>query len=285
MNHFKDVVTCYMFSISSKTTNFLYKCAGLYEAYVDLTFTKDEVINSLKSVLYNIDKFNYQDVLDNLNEEMLNVGIVFLLYSNELKHINVKYPKAGIVNGKFDPESQLIYMYINDTFFKQLQLENFETLANVIIECSTHEDTHKQQIKNSNGKTRGIDINNEFKTKKEIQEYLMNFGEIDAHARETAIQLLNQNYSGVEIGQMINNRDKILLTYPSYKLYYTYFGQVYLIPKENWDKDCHFRLKIWKRFLSRIIVYLITLGKYKYTIKKSDALKYLIDLEKSLESI
>ena len=284
MNRFKDIVTCHMFSISSKTTNFLYKCAGLYEAYVDLTFTKDEVINSLKSVLYSIDEFNPQDVLDDLNEEMLNVGILLLPYSNKSKYISVKYPKAGIVNGKFDPESQLICMYINDTFFKQLQSENFEILANAIIECSTHEDTYKQQIKNSNGKAKGIDINNKFKTKKEIQEYLVNFGEIDAHARETAIQLLNQNYSGIEIGQMINNRNKSLLAYPSYKLYYTYFGQVYLIPKENWDKDCYFRLKIWKRFLSRIIAYLITLGKYKYTVKKSNALKYLTNLEKSLKS-
>lgn len=61
---------------------------------------------------------------------------------------------------------------------------------------------------------------------------------------------------------MIKNRDPKLNELTAYKKYWNTFGIVTTI-KDNLDKDSKERLVTWKRFIKRIVAYLLTTTRYK----------------------
>ena len=155
-------------------------------------------------------------------------------------------------------------------------------MADAIVAVSTHEDTHRQQFSVSKGKVKGtpselFPIDTEYKTK----IYLGNTTEIDAHAREAAIYLYNLNLTGKDLVNKLINNDKILLKSQAYFQYWEIFGKATLI-KGTLDEDAKERLKVWRRFLKRIIAYLLTTSKYKFTINAHLILKKLDEIQLNL---
>ena len=258
---------------------------NLNEVYDDLTFSKEEVISSLEVVRIETKNLDKKDIIDNLNNEFLGIGIMFLdndSYNEKSNH--AIYPNEGIVNSEYNKDKQMTYVYINNTFIDNFINKKYNLLSNGIIASAMHEDTHKQQIMRSNDKAKGLNKDVDINTKEGFQTYLENDKEIDAHAREVAIYLYNLGYSGSEIGKMLNENNPELIKNAAYEKYWNFFGITTKIDNvyQLKDKDTIHRLKVWKRFLSRIIAYLITTNKYKFTVKYEDALKKLKDIENKI---
>lgn len=280
-----NIITCFLRSISIKHVNYLLKCTTLTEKYDDISFSKEEVISSLEKVRIETEKLDKDNILDNLNNEFIGIGLLFIDNAfSEYNNTHVLYPKEGIVTSEYKPNRRITYIYVNDDFINNFINKNYEILSNGILATSIHEDTHKQQLNHSNNKVKGLDSNVDINSKSGFQKYLEKTEEIDAHAREVALYLYNLGYSGSQIGQMLNKNDPELMKSSSYEKYWNFFGIITTLKNVNKlkDKDSIRRLKVWKRFLSKIVAYLITTAKYKFTVKYEDALKRLKTIENEI---
>lgn len=262
MGYFRTIFMPIFESIRIKPTNFLLYCNGLTEEYHDLSFTKNDTINSLKLVR---DEINDKDeILDALNDEFLSVGVYFK--ENKNSGQTPIYKCAGIVSGEYIPKEPFLYIYVNDTFIDNFLNNQFEVLADAIVAISTHEDTHRQQDSLSRGKIKGTpDEAFPINTAEKVKIYLGNPAEIDAHAREAAMNFYNLRLGGKELLNKIKNKDKVLLSSRAYFQYWSAFG-IMTNCKDKLDEDGKQRLKIWKRFLKRIIAYLSTTERYKFAM-------------------
>ena len=261
MTIFKDYLLAWFGSVSMKNTNYLVECCILKE-YVDLSFTKEETIDSLIHIRTKItDQKDIEDIIDLLNNEFINVGVMFN-YTKDTQNYKYSYKEAGILKNEFDPERNLVILTITDIFLNNLLNKNDDILATSIIASCTHEDTHGQQYKLSQGKVKGTQ-NTPINTNQQLKDYLKNTTEIDAHARETAAFLYNKGISAKQIINMIKTNSKELMNLTAYRKYWDTFG-IMSIYKGTLDNDGKERLKVWKRFLKRIIAYLLTTTKYKY---------------------
>lgn len=267
MGYFKTIFMPIFESIRIKPTNFLLYCNNLTEEYHDLSFTKNDTINSLKLVRDEIN--NKEDVLDALNDEFLSVGIYFKqLKTSEYTPI---YKQAGIIYGEYIPREPFLYIYVNDGFIDNFLENKFEVLADAIVAISTHEDTHRQQNSLSGGKIKGtLDEVFPINTAEKVKTYLGNPAEIDAHAREAAMNFYNLGLGGKELLNKIKNKDKVLFVSRAYSQYWSAFG-IMTNCKDKLDEDGRQRLKIWKRFLKRIIAYLSTTERYKFAMSVQSA--------------
>lgn len=280
MGIFVDIITHHMNSLSFVPTGFFFKRMKLQEAYGDLTFPRDKVISSLYKIKKDLKSTKKDDVLFDINNEFLCVGIRFREYNSADFGNNLKqqYPQAGIVGGYFDPNTNFINILISDSFITKFLNEEFEDLADGIIGMSTHENIHDQQILKSKGLIKGLNPNNKLQTKKEIDEYLSSPEEIDANAGEFARFLYNLHLRGSQIGELIRNHNKTLFDCKSYQKYWESFG-IITLSKDALDKDGLWRLKIWKRFLKNTIAYLHTTLNYYGSLDSNKTLKNVDDLE------
>ena len=263
MTKFIDFLPLFFESIKAKNTNFLVECY-LNERYIDLNFTKDEALNSLKVIYSDLTNTDPNNIVNDLSNEFLSVGVIFQ-YIKDTSSYNYTWKKAGILKNEYDSTSNLITLYITDIFIKNFLNKNFDILAEAITAAGCHEDTHRQQWELSHGKAKGTStnlLNNP--TQVNFKTYLENPTEIDAHAREVAIYLYNKKLTANQIINLLNTNNKDLMEISSYKKYWDTFGIMLNYP-DILDKDGINRLKTWKRFLKRIIAYLQTTIKYKYS--------------------
>lgn len=283
---FRSLIPLFIESISFRHKDFLLKSTTLSEKYDDLGFDKKEVMASLQCVRDTIQNLDPNNILNELNNEFLGVGVIFMPYNNSYGSLGIGYPKEGIIGGDYDQQHRISYVYINDDFIEHFIDKKYDLLSNAIVSICTHENTHEQQIDHSNGKVKGLNPNVKINTRKGFQQYLELFSEIDAHAREVASYLYNTGNSGAKISQMINDNDPILKSVKAYNVYWEYFGIVTTFKdiRDIKEKDTLHRLQVWKRFLSRIVAYLINTNRYQFTIEKKDALKNLTGLENKLKS-
>lgn len=286
MMMFKDYMLAYFDNLMFNHSNFLIKNI-LLEAYTDLPITKEHVMNSLKFVnlnLINRDE-KEEDIVDDLNDEFISIGIIFEKYQNSPYNkldIEPLYANAGIMAAEYQPDDSLIYIYVNSKFINQFRLRNFNNVVRGIMGICGHENTHRQQFLLSKGKVKGVDDETlQFKTLSDVKKYLSNQTEIDAHAREVAIYLYNSNVKGNTLIQMLNTNHKGLFNSSAYEKYWKYFGKS-IFEKKNFNRD---DFKVWKRFLKRIAAYLQTTDKYKYTVNPKEAIEKLEILEKDLNNI
>ena len=270
-----SVYTYAMGSIRNATiTGFLLTTMNLKESYVDLSFDRDNVFCSLNAVYLETNNKSKREILDELNDDFLNIGIMFLENDNAYKTTRYKYPSAGIRFAEYDPESRFIKIYVSDEFISHFLNKDFEEITDAIMQISSHEDTHRQQVDRSNNKAKGLDPNNTLQTPSEWKEYYSNPTEIDAHAAEFARYLYNKDLKSGEIIHLINNQAKSLWDCPAYKQYWDMFGIITRC-KDEFDKDAYERLYIWKRFLKRTIAYLQSTFKYHFGLDESRVLSKL----------
>lgn len=262
MSRFIDIITHHMNSLSFTPTGFFYKHLGLEEAYDNLSFSRDKVISSLYKIKSDLDSIDKNDILFELNNEFLCIGVRFKEYSNDYGvNLNPEYPNVGIIGGYFDPDSNFINILISDDFINKFLEEDFDNLADGIIGMSTHENIHSQQIVKSKGLAKGLSSDNNLQTNKEIDAYYSELEEISAHACEFARYLYNLHLRGNQIEELIRSHNKKLLDCQSYKKYWERFG-IITLSKDELDKDGLWRLKVWKRFLKNTVSYLRTTLKY-----------------------
>lgn len=278
---FINVITSVMRAISSKPTDYLLKCTNLEEAYEELPLENEEVWCSLEYIRSNIEDLSKENILDELNNEFLGKGIMFLDYTGKYGNIKINYPKEGIICGEYIPSKRMIYVYIDNAFIDNFINKQYDLLTNAIIATCIHEDTHKQQIQFSNGKAKGLDPKVNLGSYIGTKQYLENPTEIDAHARETARYLFDLDYDGAKICEMINRGDPALLSSPAYKKYWENFG---IATKLKKDKDALQRLKVWRRFLSRIVAYLVTTLRYKFSVNYDKPFKNLTNIENQIKN-
>lgn len=284
---FIDIIPIQAFRLSNRLNNFyLDRLVNLTESYDDIKFDKEDVKCSLQSVKLDLENNDKETILDDLNNEFLCVGIIFIDCSGSHSGLRVQYPKEGIVYGLFNSETNFKEIYVNDTFFSNFLNDEFDLLSNGIMGISTHEDTHSQQISHSNGKVKGIDSNLDLSSYEGMKQYLSHYTEIDAHARESAMYLYSQGYNWSEIKQMINQSiQNRKLTHPisgcsAFEKYWNFIGRVaYSDVKTPEQKKIKLEcLHVWKRFLMRLMSYLTSSLKY-YKLDE-----YKRQLQKELKS-
>lgn len=270
-----SIYTYAMGSVRNATiTGFLLTTMNLNESYVDLSFDRDNVFCSLNAVYLETNDKSKREILDELNDDFLNIGIMFLENDNAYKTNRYKYQNAGIRFAEYDVESRFIKIYVSDEFIFHFLNKDFEEITDAIMQISSHEDTHRQQVDRSNNKVKGLRLNNYLQTQSELKEYYSNPTEIDAHAAEFARYLYNKDLKSGEIVNLINNQSKSLLECTAYKQYWDMFGIITRC-KDKLDKDGYERLHVWKRFIKRTVVYLQSTFKYHFGLDESKVMSKL----------
>ena len=125
-----------MSRISLKATDYLLKCTNPAEEYESLEFTKEDAIESLEYIKNNSDGLDKDDILFELGNEFLGVGIMFLDESEYNKKVDADCSKSGIVCSEYNQERKMTYVYVNDVFVDNLINEKYDLLADDIIKFS-----------------------------------------------------------------------------------------------------------------------------------------------------
>lgn len=269
--NFRDFIPFYFDSLKLKNFDFLLKCFNLKEAYQDISIDLNLIEKSLFLVKLSLkDSFSEEDFFDSLNNEFLNVGVFFEKFSDDLKRRKFLYEDAGIVEASFEAETNFIKILVSNSFIDKFKKDCFSVLSKAILSIFMHEETHKQQFVFSRGKMKGTTPEiSDLRTEEHFRKYLENPIEIDAHAREVAIFLFNKNFSGKKIVSLLKVCDKLLFESTAFEKYWKIFGMAIKI-KGNLDSDAVLRIKVWKRFLKRIVAYLQTTNKYKFSFSETD---------------
>lgn len=182
----------------------------LNEAYIPLNITANNFKASILTALYeykHLTDMTQDKLLEILNKKFERLSISFEK-SNELK---CKYPMSGIVRADCYNTGDIV-IQVNQTFFNILENTKIDgtptTKLNQVVEdlytLYSHEYTHKYQFNVGNNNLKGLNINNLTNTE-ETKKYLSNSQEIDAHAREAAVELLLSGMSLFDIKALFTN--------------------------------------------------------------------------------
>lgn len=225
----------------------------LTETYNPLNITVDMIKNSILTVNYEIKQINNSknyEIIKLLNDEFQYIHVKFI--ENNTYKGAYKYQNSGIIYAETDTFEN-IEIYVSEIFInkiKALRKEDLNTLTEDLIKIYNHEYTHKQQIHSQKVDIEGFDvstINNVIKTK----EYLSHIREIDAHARETAAELLLTGKSVKDLKDLIkNNKEDTLVTISRvFRMYWSAFNKFNKYPLKN-------DLSVFKNYKKKIIEFL-----------------------------
>lgn len=185
-------------------------------------------------------------LLNKLNDAFQHIHIIFKKFLGE--NVSSKYPRSGIVNGESDPDGYL-YIEANNKFlltFNSVDLakENraLEYMTEDLMKIYSHEYTHLYQLDKQNVLVPGIDKNSLDVTNMYImKKYLSNQREIDAHAREIAVELLLSGKNLSDLKRMLKNlssEEKLVSlsrVFGQYWYLFSKFSQANMYPFKNDD--------------------------------------------------
>lgn len=185
----------------------------LTEDYRPFNIEPRNVFATLMTVAYEYNReTNKSDnvLLDMLNNAFQYIHVIFKKSPEE--SVSSKYPRSGIVSGESDPNGYF-YIEVNDKFlstFNSVDLtkenKSLEYMTEDLMKIYGHEYTHLYQLDKQKVLVPGIDKNDLDVTDIfTIKKYLSHQREIDAHAREIAVELLLTGKTVNELKQIIKN--------------------------------------------------------------------------------
>ena len=251
---------------------YLTECYNLQEEYKPLALRPKEVEASLENAYYDlelIENLTKEQFFQKLDDEFSCIGVIFSESEENLnnRYKKIKYANSGIIGGLYNQNTNTIIAEVNNIFIENFFNMKFELLAKDLIDVIGHEDAHKQQWAQSGGKIKGVDTETlNFTSHVDLKKYYGNKAEISAHAREFALWLTKLDWSSKQIQNAIKNNDPILLNCLSYKIYWENFG-IMVSYKGSPDEDILERIRIWRAFLHKTIIYLRTEMRYQFSLE------------------
>ena len=190
---------------------------------------KASILTALYEYNHNNDK-SENKLINLLNEKFEKINMSFKKSNAQ----NAKYPTSGIVRADCYDSGDII-VQINQMFFDILintPIDGTPTnRLNILIEdlfkIYGHEYTHRCQFNVSNNNLKGLNINT-LNDIKETKSYLSNPQEIDAHAREAAIELLLSGMTISDIKSLFNmseNNEKLAHVSKTFAKYWYLFAK------------------------------------------------------------
>lgn len=228
----------------------------LKETYKKLDLTEDNIKNSILTIIYNCKKLNKkitdQDLLDFINTEFLKANMHFILLNTIPQNMQLKYKNSGIIYAEIN--NDMIDIYISPDFlklFKKIAIiqksKELDIITHDLFDIYSHEQTHSEQLSKQKINIPGFNANN-ITTISQKRTYLSHPRELDAHARELATELLQDNQNFNNIVSMLKTNSNYLTNYQIYKDYFSLFGRY----KNNVQYQ-----KVFNKFKRRIIDFVL----------------------------
>lgn len=255
-------------------------CAYITEAYKQLNVKLENIKASLSTINYRYRQSeNKTDeyLLKELNDEFSYIHVKF--EKDDSFKGRLKYPISGIISAEADPFDDILVI-ISDRFLdiiknlnKDINDRAINNLVEDLMKIYSHEYTHLNQFDRQNILINGID-KQEITDNYKIKKYLSHPREIDAHARETAVELLLSGKSVKELSEMlidITKEEMLISLSRIYGMYWSSFNKfnTYKLKNDN---------EIFNKYKKKILEFL---QQDKNTINKNSLIFMLKSKQKN----